>query len=113
MENGNLYLPNSIAANLPAMVRNELSRMSAQKQEEFAEEYKRKAKSTGTAFVLAFLGFFYAYKGQWGKQFLFWFTSGGMLIWWLIDLFRVNKLIEDENKDIATDIMRNLKAISG
>ncbi len=46
-----LYIPSSIADNLPSMVRNELIKLSAQKQEEFIEEYKRKAKSTGVAYL--------------------------------------------------------------
>lgn len=37
-----LYVPNSISGSLPSMVKNELAKMSAQKQEEFIEEYKGK-----------------------------------------------------------------------
>ena len=40
-----LYISASVADNLPSMVKNELAKMPAQKQEEFVEEYKRKAKS--------------------------------------------------------------------
>ena len=36
-----LYIPSSIADSLPSMVKNELARLSAQKQEEFVEEYKK------------------------------------------------------------------------
>lgn len=94
------------------MVRNELARLSAQKQQEFLEEYQRGAKSTGTTYLLwLFLGWHYAYLGQWGKQWLFWLTAGGFFFWWFIDLFRVPKLVDNYNKDRATDVMRNLKAI--
>lgn len=111
----NLYLPSSVVNNLPAMVKNELAKMEAQKQEEFLEEFKRKSKSVGLAYLLLlpiFLCLHYAYLKKWGIQILFWLTGGGMLIWWLIDIFRLAGLVRDYNKDIATDVMRNLKAIS-
>lgn len=110
----NLYLPSSVVKNLPAMVKNELARMTAQKQEEFLEEFKRKSKSIGLAylFLLIIFAAHYAYLKKWGIQILFWITGGGMLIWWLIDIFRLAGLVRNYNKDIATDVMRNLKAIS-
>jgi hypothetical protein len=113
MQRSNL-VPASIADNLPAMVRNELSNLSAQKQEEFVEEYRRKAKSTGVAYVLwLLLGWHYVYLSKWGIQILFWLTLGGFFIWWLVDLFRIPGLIRDYNKDIAVDVLRNLKALGG
>ncbi len=113
MQQSNL-VPASIADSLPAMVRNELANLSAQKQEEFVEEYKRKAKSTGAAYVLwLLLGWHYVYLRKWGIQILFWLTAGGFLIWWIVDLFRIPGLIRDYNKDIAVDVLRNLKTIGG
>lgn len=109
-----LFIPGSIASDLPAMVRNELAKMSAQKQEEFLEEYKRKRKSVGFGYVLLIFLFslHYGYVGKWGLQVLFWLTGGGLVIWWFIDLFRVPGLVGNYNKDMATNVMRNLKAIS-
>lgn len=111
---GKLLIPASIADNLPSMVRNELAKLSAQKQEEFIEEYKRKAKSIGVAYVLWFLlGWHYIYLRKWGLQVLYWVTLAGLLIWMIADAFRIPGMIRDYNKDIATDVLRNLKAISG
>ena len=111
MERHNL-VPASIADNLPAMVRNELVKLSPQKQEEFVEEYRRKAKSVGVAYVLWFLfGWHYLYLGKWGIQILFWLTAGGFFIWWIIDIFRIPGLTRDYNKDVAVGVLRNLKAI--
>lgn len=110
-----LYISSSVSDNLPAMVRNELSTLSAQKQEEFFEEYKRKKKSVALAYILMLPIFFvlhYGYLRKWGLQFLFWFTAGGFGVWWLIDLFRTYGLVQDYNKDVAVDVIRNLKAIS-
>ncbi len=113
MEQANL-IPPSIIDNLPAMVRNELNKLSAQKQEEFVEEFKRKTKSSGVGYVLwLLLGWHYAYLRKWGMQFLFWLTAGGLVIWWLIDAFRIPGMVRDHNKDIAVDVLRNLKVVSG
>jgi len=113
MEN-QLYIPSSIADNLPSMVRNELAKLSAQKQEEFVEEYKRKSKSVGFAYLLLLIIFalHYGYLRKWGLQFVFWLTGGGLLVWWFIDIFRLAELVRGYNKDVAVDVLRNLKAIS-
>lgn len=107
-----LYLSKQIIDQLPSMVKNELSKMSAQKQEEFLEEYKRKAKSTGIAYLFLIIVFatHYGYVGKWGLQIVFWLTLGGFWMWWIVDLFRLPSVISDYNKDVAIDVMRNLKA---
>jgi hypothetical protein len=114
MENTTNLIPASISDNLPAMVKNEVVKLPAQKQEEFVEEYRRKAKSTGVAYLLWFLlGFHYIYVKKWGIQFLYWVTGAGLFIWAIVDLFRMPAIVRDYNKDIAIDVLRNLKAISG
>ena len=94
------------------MVKNELAKLSAEKQNDFLHEFNRKAKSTGVGYIFWLLfGLHYAYLGKWGMQILFWLTGGGLLIWWFVDLFRVGGLIRDRNQDVAVDAMRNLKSI--
>ncbi len=111
-EDGNL-IPDSIVKSLPAMVRNELVKLSAQKQEEFVEEFRRKSKSVGTGYLLWFLlGCHYLYVGKWAIQIIFWLTLGGLWVWWLVDLFRVPRLVGDYNKDVSVDVLRNLKTIA-
>lgn len=109
-----LYVPASILNELPAMVRNGLAKMSPTQQEEFVEEYRRKAKSVGVAylFLLIILAMHYGYLGKWGLQIVFWLTCGGFFVWWIIDIFRLPSLVKDYNKDAATDVMRNLKTMS-
>ena len=59
-------------------------------------------KSTGLAYLLWWLlGSHYAYLGEWGKQILFWFTAGGLLLWGLADLFRMPGLVREANAKIA------------
>ncbi|MFA5973925.1 MAG: FHA domain-containing protein [Lentimicrobiaceae bacterium] len=110
-----LFISASISDSLPAMVRNELATLSAQRQQEFVEEYNRKKKSLALAYFLMLplcFCLYYGYLHKWGLQFLFWFTAGGLGIWWIIDLFRQPGLIKDYNMDIANEVMRNLKTIS-
>ena len=106
-----LMIGNSIANSLPAMVRNELAKMPSIKQEEFVEEYKRNTKSTGFAYLFLFFifGMHYGYLKKWGLQFVFWFTGGGFLIWYFIDIFRLPSLVKNYNKDKAIEVMRNLQ----
>jgi hypothetical protein len=112
MEQLNL-IPPSLAEKLPAMVRNELAKEPPGKVREFVEEYSRKAKSTGVAYLLWFIGgWHYAYLRKWGFQVLYWVTLGGLLVWVIVDLFRIPRLIGDYNKDIAMEVPRNQKAIS-
>ncbi|AZQ43719.1 TM2 domain-containing protein [Nonlabens ponticola] len=62
-------------------------------------------KSTGTAYLCFFFGaFHYAYLGKWGLQFLFWFTLGGVGIWWLIDLFTISSKVDAHNYIISQQI---------
>jgi hypothetical protein len=106
-------LPPSISKNLPAIVRNEVVKFSPEKQQEFLEEYQRKMKSKGVAYLLWLLfGLHYAYLGKWLIQLVFWITGGGFFVWWFIDLFRVSGLINERNKDEAVDVLRTIKIVS-
>ena len=58
-------IPASVADGLPAMVRHELVKLPPQKQDEFVEEYRRKAKSIAPAYILwLLLGWHYVYFGK-------------------------------------------------
>lgn len=109
-----LYISALVADSFPSMVKNELAKMPAQKQDEFVEEFNRKKKSLGIAylFLLIVLAMHYGYLKKWGLQIVFWLTGGGFFIWWLIDIFRLPGLVKNYNKDVAMDTMRNLKSIS-
>jgi hypothetical protein len=96
------------------MVKTSLAELPAAEQEAFVEEYRRRAKSIPVAYLLWLLfGLHYVYLRNWAMQFLFWFTCGGMWIWWFIDLFRIPGIVRDHNKDAAIDVMRDLKIIKG
>jgi len=59
-------------------------------------------KSIGWAYVLWFaLGWHYAYLKEWCLQVLYWLTLGGLLVWALVDLFRIPRMVRNYNSDIA------------
>lgn len=108
-----LYISSAVADLLPAMVKDELSGMPAAKQEQFMEDFKRKSKSVGVAYLLwVVLGLHYGYLGKWGLQVVYWITGAGVFVWAIIDLFRIPGMVRDHNKDAAIEVMRNLKALS-
>lgn len=108
------FLLRFVADSVPAKLRDDLRALSPQKQHEFVEAYNRKARSTAAAYFLCLLvGGHYAYVGRWGIQILFWVSLGGLLIWWVVDLFRIPAMIRQYNELVARDIMRALTEASG
>lgn len=106
-------VPNKVFKNLPTLVKDEVLKLSPTKQEQFVEEYKRRAKSENTGHILwFFLGWHYIYLRKWGLQFLYWFTLGGFLIWVIVDFFRVPGMVRDYNKDVALSVLKDIKAVS-
>ena len=115
MENG-LLMSSGVEKCLPSMVRNELAGLSASKQSEFIEEFERKSKGLPFAYLCSFLYCHYGFLGRWGMTVIMWIASLLSLgvigiIWWFIDLFRMPGLVRNYNRDVAIDVMRNLKAI--
>ena len=115
-EGPRLVIEPSIADILPSMVKETLAKMSVSQQQQFVEEYKRKKKSTGVAyfFLLLCLGMPYGYLGKWGLQFAYWLCLAIFIgfFWMLYLLFALPGLVRDTNRDIATQIVRDLKVMS-
>ncbi len=114
MEEKKFFIESSVANSLPIMVRAELAKLSENEQAAFVEEYKRKKKSVGLAyfFLIICLGMPYGYLGKWGLQLVYWLTGAGFFIWFLILLVMLPGMVNNYNKDVAMETMRNLKVIS-
>lgn len=103
----------SISGNLPLAVKDGYLELDPNQQVAFQEEFRRRRKSTGVAYLLwFFLGWHYAYLGRWGVQFLYWITLGGLGIWALVDLFRLGWVVGNRNRDISFDVMKDIRAVS-
>lgn len=114
-EGPSLVIESSIADILPSMVKETLSKMSESKQQQFVEEYKRKkVNGSGLFFLLLCLGMPYGYLGKWGLQFAYWFTLIIAIgfFWALYLLFALPGIVRDVNRDIATQIVRDLKVMA-
>lgn len=99
----------------PSMVRKEFEGLSFEEQESFIEEFKRKQRQLVIAYILWLFSLHYFYIRNDKKirlSLLFWLTGGGLAIWWIIDAFRIPKIIDNHNKDLAIETMKNFKAIS-
>ncbi|MBQ9215696.1 MAG: TM2 domain-containing protein [Prevotella sp.] len=108
-----LVISNSIVKILPLMVKEALSKMPENKQLMFAEEYKRRKKSTGLAyfFTLLCLGIPYGYLGKWGLQIVYWLTGAGLGIWLLYLIFAIPGMVRNYNRDVACQVLRDLSII--
>ncbi len=105
-------LPTNITANLPSMVRNELLSLPIQRQEEFLEEYRRRARKPALGYFLWLIGWHFAYLKRWGMQVVYILSFGGLIVWQLVELFLVGRRMREYNRDVAIDVLRHLKEIT-
>lgn len=105
-----LEIEASIADRLPAMAKDALSRLPTEKQSMFVEEYKRRTRSPVLMLLLAIffpIQLFLLGKAGLGVAFLL--TGGGLLIWWLVEIFMAIPRTHSYNRDIAMAVVRDIK----
>jgi TM2 domain-containing membrane protein YozV len=57
------------------------------------------------------LGCHYIYLEKRRTQIIFWLTGGGLVIWWLIDLFRIPGMVNDYNIDQLLNAVLRAEAL--
>jgi hypothetical protein len=103
-------LPWTVVEQLPVGIQYSLAEMPPEAQDAFWDEYRRRARKVGVAYLFWFLlGSHYAYLGRWWRQWFFWMTAGGVFIWWFVDFFRLPRLVEEYNRDAAMTALRMLR----
>ena len=108
-----LVIPNSIYETLPEKVGASLAVLTDEQQERFVEAFKSRYKRTGVAYTLFLLcGCHYAYMNRWGLQVIWWLTLGGLGVWAVIDLFRIPRLVNQYNDEVAKVLTRTIKVLS-
>jgi TM2 domain-containing membrane protein YozV len=75
--------------------------------------YNQRRKS----FIVGYLawvvfGLHYFYTGKVFLQFVFWFTLGGLGVWYFIDFFRMPWILGEKNEDIARALLVQYKNLS-
>ncbi|NIZ19943.1 TM2 domain-containing protein [Entomospira culicis] len=108
-----LEVSSSVEKVLPSSVKTAVGQLPSEKQAIFEEDFKKKMKNPIIGLLLAIFlpGWSFIYLGKIGLAFAFWFTAGGMGIWWIIDIATVMKKITEYNEDQAKTIMRDMKAM--
>ena len=108
-------MPEKISRTLPAMVREQVNDLPKVHQAAFLEEYRRRRKIIPIAYAAwFFLGSHYGYLGgRWFVQFIFWFTMGGLFLWWLFDAFRLPLMVRNHNRNVAIAVLRDMRAVAG
>lgn len=104
-----LLLPFSVAEELPLGVQYALAELPAEAQEVFMEEYRRRARSVGKACLAWLVACHYIYLRRWRLQILFWATWAGAGVWWIIDAFRIPRLVEEHNRNAAMNALRAVR----
>lgn len=94
---------------VPLIVLDQYKKLSDDAKTSFGRLYADRKKKKGLAIFLAIIGVHYIYLGRWGAFFGYLLTGGGVLIWWLIDLFRVSGMIDRVNEDTAMKLIHQLK----
>jgi hypothetical protein len=82
--------------------------LSAKNKDLLLQQYK-KHKKTDIIILFWLFSFHYAYVGKWKLFFIFFFTLGGILIWWIIDYFRLDTILKEYNEKKALELFENLK----
>lgn len=97
---------------LPLLVETKLAELTLEQKSIFHKEYERRKKSVLIGYLLLIpLGWHYAYVKKWGSQILCIITLWGLLIWWLVDWFRLPSIIKRYNDDLAVKIMVEYAAL--
>jgi TM2 domain len=105
-----LPVPVPVQGTLPATVREAVSKLPQVLKEEFYEEYALAERKKGLSYLFWLipppLSCHYFYNNRFLTQILYTLTCGGLLIWWIVDFFRIPQLVQDENRKTAR---KNLK----
>ncbi|MDA0782181.1 MAG: hypothetical protein PQ612_04730 [Rickettsiales bacterium] len=83
--------------------------LSASRKEELLGLYKKYRKQESLLIICWFFSFHYVYVGRWKMFFLFFFSLGGLFIWWVIDLFRLDTILKQYNKKKAEELFEKLE----
>jgi TM2 domain-containing membrane protein YozV len=95
-----MELPIEVRAMLTPSQLRRFNELTEFEQQSFLYEISKHLVKPTTLLILTILGIHYIYLKQIGKQFKFWFTLGGLVIWYLLDLINYRKKAEEHNQSI-------------
>ncbi len=111
-----LLVPEDVRALLHPSAIDTLRQLGPQRQESFLWEYRHRCKRVGTAYLWwmlpPILSPHYGYLDRWPLQFVYWLTLGGLGLWWLLDGFRLPRMVREANVVIADRLVREVVVTS-
>ena len=97
----------------PPVVMASFNKMDETQRLTFESAYRQRRWSKGVMVVLAILfPIQHFLLGKTGMGVAFWLTSGGLLVWWIIEIFLVSSRVDEYNGQVATEIARDLKLMA-
>jgi len=100
----------SVLSKIPATAKIETMAMRPDKQALFVEKYLRKSKDIFDTYLHWVIGgMHYSYLEENRKQWYYWLTLGGLLIWAVVDIFRIPAMVAQYNRNLAAGILREMK----
>ena len=72
------------------------------------EFYEKKSKTIVPAIICWFFSVHYLYFHKWFVFIVFIVTLMGLGIWWVIDLFRINTILNKYNEKLLIDFINNI-----
>ncbi len=100
----------SVLSKIPATAKIETMAMQPDKQALFVEKYLRKSKDIFDTYLhWVIVGMHYTYLGKDRLQWYYWLTLGGILIWAVVDIFRIPAMVAQYNRNLAAAILRELE----
>lgn len=86
-----------------------IKKLSPESQIMLMKDFESKKMSSTVARIMRFFWWHYAYMGQRGKQFIYRATLFGLLVWWIVEAFRLNGKIDKYNDSIMSDLLIKYK----
>ena len=97
----------------PTVVQLALKNMSEDQRLSFEHEFQSRKRS---AFPMVLLAIFFPiqmfFLNRLGLGLVFIFTLGGLFIWWIIEIFLTPGRVRDHNREVATEVARDLKIMA-
>jgi hypothetical protein len=100
----------AVLKELPASVKDEVAKLPEKNQELFVQVYRKKKKSLLMAFLLCLLyGTHNVYLEKTDLAFWFWLTGGGLVVWWIIEFFRVPGMVREFNRAASRVVLAEVR----